>query len=254
MNDTAESVYPDLLRTGLNKLGALQNHRDLLSLFAALDYFRRDLHAQENVAGILEITHRYLVGLDLFQVTGTFLVNPRDRGFDLAYCRGTDQQRDDLARTVKDQIRSGRFAAALRGSSPVFFEIAHGDETVTGILHKLAVPKEVVGMFCGLLHRGLAPTNEIGFSLLSLLLGASADAHATMRKTDQLRLEIKTLTDLLPICAWCRKVRDDRGYWEKIEDFVSTHSRTSFSHGICPDCQRKFFGVDSMPGAPSKTV
>ncbi len=250
MNDAPDSVYPDLLRTGLDKLSALQNHRDLLSLFAALDYFRRDLHAQESVTGILDITHRYILGLDLFQITGSYLVNPQDRGFDLVRVRPEDGGADLLARVVRDQIRSGRFAAALRESSHVFFETGPDAGSVRGVLHKLAVPQEVLGMFCGVLHPGLGSTNEIAFSLLSMLLGACADAQATMRQTAKLRLEIKTLSDLLPICAWCRKVRDDRGYWEKIEDFISSHSETSFSHGICPECQGKFFG-DLAPEAPA---
>ncbi|MEO6098620.1 MAG: PAS domain-containing protein [Fibrobacteria bacterium] len=48
--------------------------------------------------------------------------------------------------------------------------------------------------------------------------------------------EIKTLTGLLPICAWCKKVRDDKGYWNQIEEYLSKHSAVTFSHGICDDC------------------
>jgi PAS domain S-box-containing protein len=51
--------------------------------------------------------------------------------------------------------------------------------------------------------------------------------------------EIKTLSGLLPICSYCGKVRDDHGYWSKIEKYVQEHSETQFSHGICPDCLKK---------------
>jgi len=47
---------------------------------------------------------------------------------------------------------------------------------------------------------------------------------------------VKTLTGLLPICAGCRKIRDDKGYWTQVEDYVSQHTEVKFSHGLCPDC------------------
>ncbi|GAB4389104.1 MAG: hypothetical protein Kow0025_12390 [Thermodesulfovibrionales bacterium] len=51
--------------------------------------------------------------------------------------------------------------------------------------------------------------------------------------------KIKTLKGLIPICAWCRKVRDDKGYWEQLESYVREHSDADFTHGICPDCVKK---------------
>ena len=51
--------------------------------------------------------------------------------------------------------------------------------------------------------------------------------------------DVKTLSGLLPICAWCRQVRNDEGYWTQLERFVSEHSDTRFSHGICPKCAAK---------------
>ena len=106
-------------------------------------------------------------------------------------------------------------------------------------MHSLAVSSQVVGMFCGTLRRELAPNQEIVFSLLSLLLGGSADALATLRKTASLTSQIDTLSGLLPVCSWCRKVRDDRGYWEQLEQYISSRTAASFTHGICPDCKKK---------------
>jgi len=51
--------------------------------------------------------------------------------------------------------------------------------------------------------------------------------------------KVKTLSGLLPICAWCKKVRDDEGYWKQIESYVEAHSDAEFTHGICPDCAQK---------------
>ncbi|MDP1676457.1 MAG: response regulator [Bacteroidota bacterium] len=50
---------------------------------------------------------------------------------------------------------------------------------------------------------------------------------------------IKTLSGLLPICAWCKKIRDDKGYWQQLEGYISEHSTAQFSHGICPACSEK---------------
>jgi len=58
---------------------------------------------------------------------------------------------------------------------------------------------------------------------------------------------IKTLKGMLPICASCKKVRDDKGYWNQIEEYVSAHSDAEFSHGICPDCVRKLYPQYSLP-------
>ena len=51
--------------------------------------------------------------------------------------------------------------------------------------------------------------------------------------------EVKTLTGLLPICSFCKKVRDDQGYWEQIDAYLRRHSGAQFSHAICPDCLKK---------------
>lgn len=54
--------------------------------------------------------------------------------------------------------------------------------------------------------------------------------------------EVKTLRGLLPICASCKKIRDDKGYWNQIESYVGKHSEAKFSHSICPDCAKKLYG------------
>ena len=51
--------------------------------------------------------------------------------------------------------------------------------------------------------------------------------------------EIKTLSGLLPICAWCKKIRDDSGYWHQVEMYLKRHTTVDFTHGICPECLAK---------------
>ena len=53
--------------------------------------------------------------------------------------------------------------------------------------------------------------------------------------------EIKTLSGLLPICASCKKIRDDKGYWNQMEGYIQQHSDAQFSHGMCPDCAKKMY-------------
>ena len=52
--------------------------------------------------------------------------------------------------------------------------------------------------------------------------------------------QIKTLRGLLPICMYCKKIRDDRQYWQQVEHYVAGHTDAQFSHSICPDCYKKY--------------
>jgi phosphoserine phosphatase RsbU/P len=58
--------------------------------------------------------------------------------------------------------------------------------------------------------------------------------------------QIKTLRGIVPICANCKQIRDDQGYWNQVELYVSKHTEARFSHGICPDCMRKLY-PDFLP-------
>lgn len=54
--------------------------------------------------------------------------------------------------------------------------------------------------------------------------------------------EVKTLQGLLPICSHCKKIRDDTGYWNRLETYLEAHSDAELSHGICPECAEKYYG------------
>lgn len=57
--------------------------------------------------------------------------------------------------------------------------------------------------------------------------------------------EIKTLRSILPMCSHCRKVRDDKGVWERLESYILGHTETHFSHSLCPDCIRELYPEDA---------
>lgn len=55
----------------------------------------------------------------------------------------------------------------------------------------------------------------------------------------QITTQVRQLESILPMCSYCRKVRDDKDYWQQIEGYLDTHTGTSVSHGICPECMEK---------------
>ncbi len=63
--------------------------------------------------------------------------------------------------------------------------------------------------------------------------------------------EIKILKNMVPICSWCKKVRDDKGFWDSVEEFIHKNSSFEVTHGICPECYKKM-QKDIPPGAEGK--
>ncbi len=70
---------------------------------------------------------------------------------------------------------------------------------------------------------------------------ADEEREKLISELQQALAEIKTLTGLLPICSSCKKIRDDKGYWNQIESYLAEHSMAEFTHGICPECAEKLY-------------
>lgn len=70
----------------------------------------------------------------------------------------------------------------------------------------------------------------------------TAELQARQAELEAALASIKTLRGLIPICAHCKKIRDDQGYWQQVESYVMTHSDAKFSHGICPACAKTYWG------------
>ena len=70
---------------------------------------------------------------------------------------------------------------------------------------------------------------------------AEEERERLIKELQEALARIKTLEGLLPICAWCKKIRDDGGYWQQLEQYLENHSQVKFSHGICEDCLQKKF-------------
>jgi PAS domain S-box-containing protein len=70
---------------------------------------------------------------------------------------------------------------------------------------------------------------------------AEAEREKILRELQSALTEVKTLSGLLPICASCKKIRDDQGYWQQVEIYIKRHSRAEFTHGFCPECLRRLY-------------
>lgn len=70
---------------------------------------------------------------------------------------------------------------------------------------------------------------------------AEHEQERLVRELQEALAHVKTLSGLLPICAACKKIRDDKGYWRQIEAYIRDHSEAEFSHSICPECARKMY-------------
>ena len=83
---------------------------------------------------------------------------------------------------------------------------------------------------------------------------ARKQAEEGMRKSNaelqKALAEVKTLGGLIPICATCKNIRDDKGYWSQLEAYMQEHTDAQFTHGICPDCAKKFYKTMLGPNAP----
>ena len=77
----------------------------------------------------------------------------------------------------------------------------------------------------------------------------AAEREQMIRQLEDALGQVKTLSGLLPICAWCKKIRDQRGSWDQIESYVTKHSEAKFSHGLCPDCAKQHFGMEGEESA-----
>lgn len=85
------------------------------------------------------------------------------------------------------------------------------------------------------------PAHQVIFSIardVTAAREADAERERLVTELQSAVAEIKVLRDILPICSYCKKVRDDNDYWLSVESYVARHTNTRFSHGVCPDCMR----------------
>lgn len=139
---------------------------------------------------------------------------------------------------------SGRRTAWILISLAILLMVVRRGFTLFRLLageppHPLDFPFEVIGllvsafMFVGILY--IAP-------IFRAIQAAAEERESMVASLQEALANVKTLSALLPICASCKKIRDDQGYWTQIEKYIFEHTDTRFSHGICPDCSEKIYG------------
>lgn len=77
---------------------------------------------------------------------------------------------------------------------------------------------------------------------------AAEEREELVRRLQAALSEVQTLREILPICSYCRKIRDDKNYWHTVEDYLAQHTAAKFSHGICPRCMETH--PELQPGGP----
>jgi PAS domain S-box-containing protein len=99
------------------------------------------------------------------------------------------------------------------------------------------------GVYRWLFDRGV-PFYSEGGEFLGFI-GSCIDITDKRYAQEQLKIarerELKNLRGLLPICVSCKKIKENDGYWKRVEKYVSDHSEVDFSHGLCPDCAAKLY-------------
>lgn len=78
---------------------------------------------------------------------------------------------------------------------------------------------------------------EVGVRMIQL----EAALAGRVEELENALAEVQTLSGLLPICAGCKKIRNGKGYWDEVEEYMTRHSDLTFSHGLCPDCITKYY-------------
>jgi len=91
------------------------------------------------------------------------------------------------------------------------------------------------------LASGGGPECRAAFVDVTELHQFEAEHILLIRELQETLRKVRTLSGLLPICASCKKVRNDKGYWEQIEVYIRNHSEADFSHGICPECLARLY-------------
>ncbi len=172
--------------------------------------------------------------LQNIEVLGSVL---QDEKYNVAFATSGSQALDFLKEELPDLILLDIMMPGMNG-----FEVCE-------IIKNNAVYKEIPIIF--LTAKGETDDIVKGFELgaadyitkpfSSRELLARTKTHIDAKRAKE---EIKTLRGIIPICAKCKKVRDDRGYWNQVEEYIQNRTNAVFSHGVCPQCSDDLYGEE----------
>jgi GAF domain-containing protein len=151
---------------------------------------------------------------------------------DVAFCAHAILQTEPMI--VQDALKDTRFAdSALVTRSPHIRFYAG---------FPLATPEGLaLGMLCAIDRkpRQLSAEQHHAMQALARQVMALLELRRVSAGLAEALEKVKTLRGLLPICAWCKRIRDDKGYWSQVEKYIHEHTGADFTHGICPECLEK---------------
>jgi GAF domain-containing protein len=159
-------------------------------------------------------------------------LNEQETPRDVAFCAHAILQSEPLI--VRDALKDARFADSALVTRAPYIRFYAG--------FPLASPEGFnLGTLCAIDRKPqqLSAEQKTAMQALSRQVMALLELRRVSARMADVLEKIKTLHELLPICAWCKRIRDDHGYWKQVEAYVHEQTGADFTHGICPDCLKK---------------
>jgi hypothetical protein len=135
----------------------------------------------------------------------------------------------------------------LRSQVIAGFYFAVGDILILAITKDVSVRPALFTIIFSLVL-----ANGLGIAVRQIIAHYRRDDFLSVERAEKALAEVKTLRGFIPICSSCKKIRDDKGYWQAVEQYVKEHSEAEFTHGICPDCMKKLYGEEMVPTPDEK--
>jgi DNA repair exonuclease SbcCD ATPase subunit len=98
-----------------------------------------------------------------------------------------------------------------------------------------------------LIFRDLDHTNKQLAEEIAIRKNSERERESLITELQKAIDEIQTLRGILPLCSFCKKIRNDNGKWENVDTYIHKHSEADVSHGVCPDCIKKHYPEFDMP-------
>jgi len=151
---------------------------------------------------------------------------------DISFCTHAILQTNPLI--VADATKDPRFARGPLVTRPPYIRFYAGFPLINPEGYAL-------GTLCVVDRRPrrLMVWQAKAMAVLARQVMAQLEARRVSAHLAEVLRHVKTLRGLLPICAWCKRIRDDHGYWTQVDAYIRAHTHADFTHGICPECMAK---------------
>jgi len=159
-------------------------------------------------------------------------LNDQETPRDVAFCAHAILRSEPMI--VRDALKDPRFADSALVTRDPHIRFYAG--------FPLSSPEGfALGMLCAIDRRPrqLNDKQKTAMQALARQVMALLELRRVSARMADALEKVKTLHGLLPICAWCKRIRDDQGYWSQVEAYIHEHTGADFTHGICPECLEK---------------